>query len=67
MKNERHFTNLPKHNGFLAPSVFSRTVKTHNTERKITLLRDEIDCRDHQVPMVISQRKYCPPGAFEDC
>lgn len=61
-ENEWHFTNLPKHNAFFSPSVFSCTVKMHKTGRKITLLGDEIDRKDHQVPMVISQRKDCPLG-----
>lgn len=64
MKNEWYFRSLPKYNGFSAPSVFFHTVKMHNTQRKITLLRDEIDCRDHQVPMVINQRKHRPLGGI---
>lgn len=63
-ENNWYFRSLPKYNGFFPLSVFFHTGKTHNTERKITLLRHEIDWRDHQVPMVINQRKYRPLGGI---
>lgn len=65
MKNEWYLTSLPKYNGFFPSPVYSSIQWKCITHRgKITLLWDEIDCRDHQVPVVINQRKCRPLGGI---